>query len=106
MKGEEEDAFVNMLKQQLKLECELEEIKEELVLYCNDFNPVQAFRIFVPNTDKIHRNITIYNVIEAFKSMNITLNMVEAELMMKRFDSNRDGHLTYTDICDVFRPKI
>lgn len=24
---------------------------------------------------------------------------------MARFDSNRDGVLTYTDICDVFRPR-
>lgn len=40
MKGREEDIFVDILKQQLKLECELEEVKEELILYCNDFNPV------------------------------------------------------------------
>ena len=64
-----------------------------------------AFRIFVPKTEKISRNINIYNVIDAFKSMGITLKLIEAELMLKRFDSNRDGHLTYTDICDVFRPK-
>ena len=27
------------------------------------------------------------------------------ELIMKRFDADRDGVLTYTDICDVFRPR-
>ena len=27
------------------------------------------------------------------------------ELIMKRFDRDRDGVLTYTDICDVFRPR-
>lgn len=53
----------------------------------------------------MQRNITVYNVIDAFRSFGIMLNLIEAELMMKRFDSNRDGHLTYTDICDVFRPK-
>ncbi|CDW82155.1 ef hand family protein [Stylonychia lemnae] len=105
MKGREEDVFVDILKQQLKLECELEDYKEELILYCHEFNPVLAFRIFVPKTERISRNINIFNVIEAFKSMGITLKMIEAELMLKRFDSNRDGHLTYTDICDVFRPK-
>lgn len=40
MKGREEDVFVSILKEQLKLECELEEVKEDLILYCNDFNPV------------------------------------------------------------------
>lgn len=25
--------------------------------------------------------------------------------MMNRIDANKDGQLTYTDICDVFRPK-
>ena len=24
---------------------------------------------------------------------------------MKRFDTNRDRNLSYTDICDIFRPK-
>jgi hypothetical protein len=40
MKGREEDVFVSILKEQLKLECELEEVKEELILYCSEFNPV------------------------------------------------------------------
>eukprot|EP00347_Sterkiella_histriomuscorum_P004011 403362091 len=105
MKGKEEEVFVNILKEQLKLECNLEEVKEGLVLYCNDFNSVQAFRVFVPSTHRVHRNINVQNVIDAFQNFGIQLNMTEAELMMKRFDSNRDGHLTYTDICDVFRPK-
>lgn len=98
MKGREEEVFIEILNQQLKLECELEEVKEELILYCNDFNPVQAFRIFVPNSEKVHRNITIYNTIEAFKMFGVKLSMTQAELLMKRFDSNRDGHLTYTDV--------
>ena len=33
------------------------------------------------------------------------LNQEEMHLVMTRFDSNKDGVLTYTDICDVFRPK-
>lgn len=37
--------------------------------------------------------------------MGIKIKMNEAELLMRRFDSNQDGYLTYTDICDVFRPR-
>lgn len=37
--------------------------------------------------------------------MGIQLNDKEAQLILKRIDSNRDGYLTYTDIIDVFRPR-
>lgn len=75
MKGREEDVFVGILKEQLKLECELEEVKEDLILYCNDFNPVQAFRIFVPNAEKAHRNITVHNTISAFSLFDVSLSL-------------------------------
>lgn len=54
---------------------------------------------------KVANTINVYNVIQAFKQFGISLSLIEANLMMKRFDPNRDGQLTYTDICDVFRPR-
>jgi Ca2+-binding EF-hand superfamily protein len=35
----------------------------------------------------------------------VPLSQEEEHLLMNRFDSDRDGILTYTDICDVFRPR-
>lgn len=104
MKGIEEEHFIDRLKDWLKIENYIDSIKEELILYCEDFGPVQAFRIFVQKPDK-GRNITINNMRDAFDLLNVPLTNEETHLIMNRFDSNRDGVLTYTDICDVFRPK-
>lgn len=42
---------------------------------------------------------------DAFKKFGVHLGQVELDLMMKRFDSNNDGYLTYTDICGIFKPR-
>ena len=47
MKGIEEEFFIERIKEWMKLENYIDNIKEELILYCEDFGPVQAFRIFV-----------------------------------------------------------
>jgi hypothetical protein len=104
MKGIEEEHFIDKMKEWLKLETYIDGVKEELILYCEDFGPVQAFRIFVQKPDK-GRNITINNLMDAFELFNVSLSSDEAHLIMTRIDSNRDGVLTYTDICDVFRPR-
>lgn len=104
MKGIEEEHFIDKMKEWLKVETYIDGVKEELILYCEDFGPVQAFRIFVQKPDK-GRNITISNLVDAFELFNVPLSQDEAHLIMTRIDSNRDGILTYTDICDVFRPR-
>jgi EF-hand domain pair len=104
MKGVEEEYLIERIKEWMKLENFIDNIKEELILYCEDFGPVQAFRIFVQKPDK-GRNITIHNLNDAWELLNVPLSEEESQLLMNRFDSNRDGVLTYTDICDVFRPR-
>jgi Ca2+-binding EF-hand superfamily protein len=104
MKGMEEENFIDRLKDWLRLETYIDSIKEELILYNEDFGPVQAFRIFVQKPDK-GRNITINNLRDAYELLGVPLSSEEAHLVMMRIDANRDGVLTYTDICDVFRPK-
>lgn len=42
---------------------------------------------------------------DAYELLGVPLSSEEAHLVMTRIDANRDGVLTYTDICDVFRPK-
>ena len=45
------------------------------------------------------------NLKDAYDLLNVSLSNEEAELIMARIDANRDGVLSYTDICDVFRPR-
>ena len=40
MKGIEEEFFIDRLKEWLRLENYIDTIKEELILYCEDFGPV------------------------------------------------------------------
>lgn len=42
---------------------------------------------------------------EGFELLGVPLTDKEAEMVLKRFDSNRDSHLSYTDISDIFRPR-
>ena len=74
MKMNEEEVFVGILRNQMKLEVELEEVKEEMIMYCHDFNSIQAFKIFVPNLEKAHKNINIFNVSDAFKKFGVKLD--------------------------------
>jgi hypothetical protein len=76
MKGIEEEFFIDRLKEWLRLENYVDSIKEELILYCEDFGPVQAFRIFVQKPDK-GRNITINNLRDAFDLLNVPLTNEE-----------------------------
>ena len=57
LKGIEEENFIERIKEWMRIELYIDSIKEELILYCEDFGPVQAFRIFVQKPDK-GRSIT------------------------------------------------
>ena len=37
--------------------------------------------------------------------MCIPITIDEIRLLIKRLDNDRDGLLTYTEICDIFKPK-
>jgi hypothetical protein len=104
MKGIEEENFIERIKEWMQIENYIDKVREELILYCEDFGPVQAFRIFVQKPDK-GRAITEANLQDAYELFQIPLSREESTLVMNRIDSNRDGVLTYTDISDVFRPK-
>lgn len=104
MKGIEEENFIERIKEWMNIENYIDKVREELILYCEDFGPVQAFRIFVQKPDK-GRAITEANLKDAYELFQIPLSKEESTLIMNRIDANKDGVLTYTDICDVFRPK-
>ena len=104
MRGFGEDFFMNLLKTQYDLETELERMKEQLVINCTDFNSVVGFRLFNPPKDRT-QNMTIENMLHAYRSLGVNLTYENAKLLMKRYDNDRDGKITYTDICDIFKPR-
>jgi len=104
MPGFGEDHFINLLVTQYTLESELEKMKEELVFRCPDFNTVVGFRLFRPSYDRT-KNLTDVNIKHAFSSLGVNLSDANAKLILKRYDSDRDGEVTFSDICDIFKPK-
>jgi len=41
---------------------------------------------------------------EAFKNLGIAASETEVRSVLERFDTNSDGELSYTDVCDFFTP--
>lgn len=79
-------------------------MKEHLVANCLDFNSVVGFKLFNPPKERT-QNLSIHNLISAYSNLGVTLSLVNAKLLMKRYDNDRDGYLTYTDVCDIYKPK-
>ena len=46
----------------------------------------------------------MHNIKRAFKHVGIDLDPPIASSILKRFDSNFDGELTYSDVQDIFKP--
>tara|TARA_B110000285_G_scaffold224584_1_gene281608 strand:+ start:559 stop:915 length:357 start_codon:yes stop_codon:yes gene_type:complete len=79
-------------------------MKEQLVVNCQDFNGVVGFRLFKPSSDRT-KNLDITNIKAAYNSLGINLSHDNAMLLLKRYDNNRDGEFTYTDIVDMYKPR-
>ncbi len=58
MPGKEEEVFIGILKEQMKIEKDLEVLKENLIINNLKFNPVQAYKLFIAAPEK-GRNLTI-----------------------------------------------
>ena len=41
----------------------------------------------------------------AYSSLGVSLSIENAKLIIKRYDNDRDGFLSYNDVCEIFRPK-
>jgi len=79
-------------------------MKEQLVFNCQDFNSVAGFRLFKPPSDRT-KNLNLGNIKAAFTSLGVNLSHENAMLLLKRYDHDRDGELTYTDIVDMYKPR-
>lgn len=79
-------------------------MKEQLVCDCLDFNAIIGFRLFDPPKDRT-LNLGVDNVIKGFGSLGVNLSRDQARLIIKRYDDDRDGLLTFTNIRDIFKPR-
>ena len=49
--------------------------------------------------------IPLANIRMAYKSLGFPISYNDAKLIVKRLDHDRDGLLSYTEVCDIFMPK-
>ena len=101
MKLNEEDHLARALKEQIDLDRQLEDQKNQLALK-SDFNLLDAFRFF----DVDGRGaITKTELKEGFNQFDVFPTNDEAYLVMRKFDKDNDGLIRYADFCDMLTPK-
>lgn len=95
--------MVDLIKNLADCESQLEKCKERLIFRCNDFNNNVAVRLFDPSVND-GDNFCFNNVKRACKALNVDIDASMANLIVKRFDSNFDNEMTYSDVTDIFKP--
>lgn len=73
------------------------------MLRCKEFNNKVALKLFNPPKEE-SENMYQANVKKAFRQVGIVLEPHQAKDILSRFDSNYDGEITYSDVCDIFKP--
>ena len=58
--------------------------------------------MFEPPQD-VEENMHFFNVKRAFKKVSIAVETYQAKQIVRRFDSNFDEELTFSDIHDIFK---
>ena len=101
MKPLEEEKFVQMVKDQISIESELEKVKKDLSL-CSDFNLIDAFRLIDPSAKGY---VTTLDMQDNLKSLGLNPSYDEVSLFFRRYDLDNDGRLRYSDFCEAFTPK-
>ena len=101
MKGYEENELCYTLKDQIRLEGDLENAKQRLALK-HDFNLFDAFRIFEKYSSGY---ITKYDLEDGLAKLGIYGPRQEINLFMKRYDTNQDGRLRFSEFADALTPK-
>ena len=101
MKGYEENEFADNLKEQISLERELENAKQSLALR-NDFSLDDAFRVF--DLDLLG-SVRVFELKEGMALYGVYASHEEAQLLLNRYDLNRDGRLSFSEFSSIFLPK-
>jgi Ca2+-binding EF-hand superfamily protein len=101
LKFDEEEELVSALKEQLRLDKELEEMRIMLAA-CPDFNLMDAFQII----DRHSKGwVTGPEIAEALADFGSFPHREDVYLFVRRYDADSDGRLLYSDFCEAFTPK-
>lgn len=95
--------LIKQLKDLFKHEERLETAKEKLVLRCQDFNTHATLRLFDADLSKPVM-LNLYNLTAAFNKVGLDPKKSLLSMILRRFDSNFDGELSYSDVADMFTP--
>ena len=90
-----------MISDQIAIENDLEKSKKDLAL-CSDFNLIDAFRLFDPLSKGY---ITTVDLQDGLKEIGLYPSYEEVSLFFRRYDSDNDGRLRYSNFCEAFTPK-
>lgn len=101
LRPEEEDKFVQLVKDQIAIENDLEKAKKDLAL-CEDFNLIDAFRIIDPIAKG---SVNIVDLQDNIKALGIFPTYEECSLFFKHYDTDYDGRIRYSNFCSAFTPK-
>ncbi|KAL4487559.1 hypothetical protein ABPG72_017348 [Tetrahymena utriculariae] len=100
MRGNEEEHLVRALKEQIVLDRDVEELKNQLS-FRHDFNAEDAFRIF----DKKARGyISKFEFELSLNDIGIYPTKDELHLFYKRYDRDNDGLLKFSDFSELVTP--
>lgn len=88
-------------KEQISLEKELEDAKVKLVK-TSDFNLMDAFQMVDINSKGWVTAPELYDVLGDY---GLIVHRDDLNLFVRRYDSNCDGRLRYSEFCDAFTPK-
>lgn len=101
LKEVEENQLARALKEQIDLDKDLEDAKNQLVLK-SDFNLLDAFRHF----DRDSRGyITKNELKEGFNYFGVFPTNEQVYLVLRKFDTDNDGLLRYAEFSEIFAPK-
>lgn len=101
LKEIEEDQLARALKEQIELERDNEDIKNQLALR-SDFNLLDAFRFFdIDSRGYITKN----ELKEGFNYFGVFPTNDEVYLIFRKLDTDNDGLLRYAEFCGLFNPK-
>ena len=95
--GSDVEQLILLIKELIAHEEALETAKEKLILRCEDFSTQTAIQLFEPPEDqKVYLNL--YNLKAAFFNVGMRIDNQAGSLVLKRYDSNFDGELTFSDV--------
>ena len=96
----EENQFIDYLKEAMLHECKIENIKIQLSLR-SDFNWEKVFRIFELEGRGF---LSKEDLIKGFNKLGIFPNDLDLSLLFKRYDLKKEGYLSYPNFFDLIVP--